>query len=216
MKIKNAIIFGDSYSTFRGFIPEEYDAYYSPDFSADVGNVNSVELTWWHRLSNELDFSIVRNDSWSGSTVAYASDNKNEKTYYYAYHHRLNTLYNEGFFEGKDIDTVFVFGGTNDSWRDIPLGEVKYDGFTESDLHCYCPSFAYMIKRLREIFPKANIISIINNELKPEIGDTVKAVSEHFGTHYVELHDIAKQCNHPLSSGMAAIAEQVKNYIENN
>ena len=216
MKIKNAIIFGDSYSTFRGFMPEKYDAYYGPNLSSDIGDVNSVELTWWHRLSIELDFSIVRNDSWSGSTVAYAGDNKNEKTYYYAYHHRLNTLYSEGFFEGKDIDTVFVFGGTNDSWRNIPLGEVKYDDFTEDDLHCYCPSFAYMIKRLREIFPKANIISIINNELKPEIGDTVKAVSEHFGTHYVELHDIAKQCNHPLAEGMAAIAEQVKNYIEHN
>ena len=216
MKIKNAIIFGDSYSTFKGFIPEGYAPYYTPDLSSDIGDVNAVELTWWHRLSNELGFNIARNDSWSGSTLAYASENENENTYIYAFHHRLNKLHDEGFFDKNEIDTVFIFGGTNDSWRDIPLGEIKFDSFTKEDLHCFCPSFAYMVKRLREILPTANIISLINTEMKPKVGETIKAVSEHFGTHCIELRDIAKGCGHPLSEGMAAIAEQVKDYIKKN
>ncbi len=59
----NAIIIGDSYSTFKGFIPEGYAFYYSEEERESTG-VTKVEETWWHMLSNEADLNIVLNNSW--------------------------------------------------------------------------------------------------------------------------------------------------------
>lgn len=44
-----AAILGDSYSTFRGFIPEDRECYYpSPE---RVDDVLPVEHTWWNEAN---------------------------------------------------------------------------------------------------------------------------------------------------------------------
>lgn len=68
MQTKNIVIFGDSYSTFEGYIPSGYYPYYTPT-QPHIPDVQCVENTWWHMLVKELGANIVRNDSWSGSTV---------------------------------------------------------------------------------------------------------------------------------------------------
>jgi len=210
--IKNVVIFGDSYSTFRGFIPERYSPWYSTNGRPEQTDVFHVEDTWWHQLSTELEFNIVRNDSWSGSTLAHFIPT--EGPFRPSFIERFEGLVKEGFFNEK-IDTVLVFGCTNDSWRDIPLGEVKFDGFEEKELYTVCPAICYFIKRLKEVLPEANIISIMNTGLKPEIIAATKAASQHFGAFCVELKDIGKQSGHPNVQGMIQIKEQVKSFIEN-
>ena len=159
-----------------------------------------------------MGFNIVRNDSWSGSTVCYANDIATGCKY--AFYQRLNNLDTDGFFADKNIDTVFIFGGTNDSWRKMPIGEPKYTDFTDDDLRAFAPAFCYLLIRIREICPTARIISIINTELKEEIVEIIKVSSKKLDTHFLELHDILKISGHPTESGMIAIAEQLETFIK--
>ena len=175
--------------------------------------MRKVEETWWHILCSDLSLNMIMNDSWSGSTLCNTAYGGVDCSKINSFIYRLERYEAEGFFAADRPDTVFVFGCTNDSWANAPLGEVKFGGHTEADLFCVCPAICYFIGRLKEILPDANIVFIINTELKPEIGEAVKAASAHFGTSYIELHDIDKMCGHPTIVGMAQIAEQVKEFI---
>jgi hypothetical protein len=206
--MKNVLILGDSYSTFAGYVPEGYEIYYSHAEKAET-DVRNVEETWWHRLSAEMDLNIVLNESWAGTTLChtgYKGDCSKTSSFIY----RLEKLIAENFFEKNDIDTVFVFGCTNDSWANSPLGEIKLGDYQADDLFFVCPAIGYLVSRLKEIMPDGNIVFIINTNIKAEIKEAVKAVSDHNGTTYVELSRIDKLCGHPTVKGMREITEQVK------
>ena len=58
MKEKNNVfIIGDSYSTYEGYIPEEYRFYYS-DGRADATIVCGVEKMWWRLLAKKAEYDI--------------------------------------------------------------------------------------------------------------------------------------------------------------
>ena len=209
--VKNIMIFGDSYSTFAGYIPQGYAVYYS-SAESDNTDVRRVEETWWHSLCSDLALNLIRNDSWSGSTLGntgYSGDCSGTSSFIY----RLEKLEAENFFKENDIDTVFVFGCTNDSWANAPLGELKLNDFTKEDLFSVCPAIGYFIGRLKEILPEANIVFLINTDLKPEIGDAIKTASEHYGTSYIAFESIDKRCGHPTIQGMRDIKNQVQEFL---
>ena len=202
------MIFGDSYSTFEGYIPEGYAFYYKNDEKPGT-DVRRVEETWWYSLFAEIGANLVLNNSWAGSTIGNTGYNGDcSKTSSFIY--RLECLHENGFFVKNEIDTVFVFGGTNDSWSNAPLGEIKLSDHTKEDLFSVCPAIGYFIGRLKEILPEANIVSIINTNIKTEIKDAIKAASNYNGTVFVELSGIDKLTGHPTVKGMAGIKEQVK------
>ncbi|MBQ8642547.1 MAG: hypothetical protein IJ480_10055 [Clostridia bacterium] len=209
--VKNIMIFGDSYSTFEGYIPKGYAIYYS---GADCDNtdVRRVEETWWHRLCTDLNLNLIRNDSWSGSTLCntgYSGDCSKTNSFIC----RLEKLEAENFFRDHEIDTVFIFGCTNDSWANAPLGENKISGYTKEDLYAVRPAIGYFIGRLKEILPEANVIFLINTELKPQIGEAIQAASDHYGTACIRMDYIDKRCGHPTVQGMQDIADQVKAFL---
>ena len=70
MTLGNVLIFGDSYSTYEGDIPEGYAVYYSGHREKDP-DISSVEKTWWGRLLSDTDSRLIQNNSWSGSTIGY-------------------------------------------------------------------------------------------------------------------------------------------------
>ena len=162
-----------------------------------------------------MGFDLVRNDSWSGSTLCHTGYGNSDCSKTSSFIHRLDVLKEQGFFEENDIDTVFVFGCTNDSWANSPLGEIKFEDQTDEELFSVCPAICYFIKALKNTLPKANIIFIINTDLKAEIGEAVKAASAHNGTEYIELEYIDKRCGHPTIKGMSDIREQVEKYLKN-
>ena len=63
MSGKNVIIFGDSYSTFEGYIPEGYAVYYSSHDDRHPTDVRRVEETWWHRVIEQTGDVLVRNNT---------------------------------------------------------------------------------------------------------------------------------------------------------
>ena len=213
--IKNAMIFGDSYSTFEGYIPAGYAIYYT-NAGHEKTDVRHVEETWWHRLFTCLNVNLVMNNSWSGSTVGYLGYNDTDCSKTSSFICRLDKLIEEGFFEKNDIDTVFVFGGTNDSWSGNATGELQLSDWTREDLYLIQPAICYFVYRLRKLLPNANLIFIVNTDLRPEIGDATRAACAHFGASCVTLEYLNKKCGHPTIQGMADIEEQILAFLNEN
>ena len=209
--IGNLMIFGDSYSTYEGMIPDGYAVYYSKEGRGDpefMVTKMEAEDTWWMRFIKATDATLVQNNSWSGSTVGYtgySGDCSHTSSFIYRY----RQLKEQGFFEENKIDTLLVFGGTNDSWANVALGELKYDGIEEQELFTVLPAFSHFMKVLKEDLPDTRIVFIANCDIKCEIVDAIKTLGEHFGIETVALSGITKEHGHPNVKGMGEICEQV-------
>lgn len=114
---KNIFILGDSYSTFKGYIPDGYLSWYTEGKSGAT-DVVSVTQTWWWQLINSTDSHLVRNDSWSGTTICNTCRPTLDVSTFFI--NRFEKLVKDDFFEQKEIDAVLIFGGTNDCWIDAP------------------------------------------------------------------------------------------------
>lgn len=207
---KNVLIFGDSYSTFEGCIPEGYAVYYNPN-GGDT-DVRNVKETWWHQLISETKSNLILNNSWSGSTIGYTGYNNSDCSKSSSFIFRFRELLKNNFFVDNDINTIFVFGGTNDSWSGAPLGEFKASDWQESDLYNVLPAISYFMDTLKKNLPDTKIIWVINTELKPEITECMIKSAELYGITVVPLQNIDKSCGHPSVKGM----EQIKNQILNS
>lgn len=58
-----------------------------------------------------------------------------------------------------------MFGGTNDSWANAPLGKLKYSGWHEEDLFNVLPAISYFANILKKDFPNANLEKLFFEEL---------------------------------------------------
>ena len=206
------MIFGDSYSTFEGYIPSGYKTYYSTTDTRT--NVRSVEETWWYMLCAEKGYNLVRNDSWSGSTIGYTGYDGADTSGGSSFITRLEKLIRAGFFEENKIDTIFVFGGTNDSWANAPLGSFKLSDISKNDLYNVLSAIPYFLERLREAAPEAEIVVIINANLKGEIDDALKTSAEYFDMKCVELERLSLSSNHPTKKGMRSIKSQIEKVLD--
>ncbi len=208
----NVIIFGDSYSTFKGHIPEGFEPYYYPggySNGVDKNDVEEVSQTWWGQLIPKMNATLLLNNSWSGSTIGYTGYGNTDCSKSSSFIYRFNQLCEQGFFEENKIDTVFVFGGTNDSWCGAPIGELKFSDWSHEDLFSVLPAVSYFFKILSDKLPSAKIITIINSELNEIITNGLITASEHYGAKTVLLKDVEKLTEHPTRAGMQSIAEQV-------
>ena len=204
---KNVFIIGDSYSTFAGHIPEGYRCYYGE--REDTPVLAGVEKTWWRILSREKKLKVVLNDSFSGSTIC--NTVREILTVESSFVSRIDKYVSENFFAENEIDTVFIFGGTNDSWINAPVGELKYSDWSRDDLMCVLPAFCYLLSRAKKV--ARNVIAIINSDLKNEIAEGLVEACEKNGIRYVCLDNIDKEKGHPTELGMKQIADQVAGYI---
>lgn len=208
MNFKNVVIFGDSYSTFKGFIPEGYAFYYSPESKPET-DVTKVEETWWHLLLSETGSNLVLNNSWSGSTIGYTGYNNSDRSKSSSFIYRFEVLLKDGFFKENQVDSVFIFGGTNDSWANVALGEEFIDSEDEKDFFCVLPAVSHFLKRVKTALPNTNIYCLINTDLKPEIACTMKECCEKYGIFAVAFEQIDKRCGHPTIKGMQDIKNQI-------
>lgn len=210
----NTLIFGDSYSTFKGYVPEGYAIYYSENERPET-DVTQVSQTWWHQVVTEADLNLVLNNSWSGSTIGYTGYNNTDCSKSSSFIYRLRQLIENDFFAKNQIDTVFVFGGTNDSWSNAPLGEIKYSDWEEKDLFSVLPAICYFLNLLKELLPQAKIYCLINTEIKPEIASCMKNACKKYGITPIAFDKIDKMCGHPTIQGMKDIKDCVLNILNN-
>ncbi len=201
-------ILGDSYSTFQGHVSPAWNfCWYGTDDKGKLENndIRTVDQTWWSIVLKETGYELVKNNSFSGSTVCftgYDGEDYSDR----AFITRMNNLSDP--VKG-DPDIILVLGGTNDSWAGSPMGYFTYSNITRVMCYSFRPAFCYMMDYLKKNYPKARIINICNSELSTDITETQAEVCRHFGIENVQLHDIEKQWGHPSIAGMKAIAEQV-------
>ena len=210
---QKTVIFGDSYSTFAGYIPKGYACWYSNMRMGD-NDVISVGQTWWRQVCDRMGYTLVANNSYSGSTVCnsgYRGEDYTDRSF----------LTRAPLIppEGDAPEVILILAGTNDSWAGAPIGEVKYSDWTREDSYAFLPSYCQMLDILTKRAPKARIVSIINCELKPEVMLGIAEISLHYArvtgcdVEYLQLQDIDKKVNHPSVLGMKQIADQVCNHL---
>lgn len=210
----NVFILGDSYSTFEGLIPNGYDSWYSQERKNDT-DVCRVEQTWWWQLLNETKSALLKNCSWSGTTVCHTGYGGADCSKI-SFLGRFLALAEQGFFKDNRADTVFVFGGTNDSWANSPVGDLRFSDCPKEELYSVLPAFFRLLGLIKTTLPAARLLVILNTELKTEIADGFKEGCAQIGAELIELRDIKKQSNHPNAAGMRQIKEQILAFLENS
>lgn len=210
--MKNIVIFGDSYSTYKGYIPEGWASYYS-GLNERQPDLDSVEKTWWKMLMKEGGYNLVHNNSWSGSTICFTGYNGFDASKGNSFICRFENLLENGFFKENKIDCVLVFGATNDNWANAPIGELKFGGVTHEDRFNVLPGISHFVERLVTELTETKIFFIINTELKEVITDGIKSICDHYGVQTVELENISKINGHPDELGMVQIKDQVLRVI---
>lgn len=206
---ENIFILGDSYSTYAGYIPNGYRFYYSDEREA-LPIIKGVDKTWWSILAKKNELNIVVNDSYSGSTVC--NTVRADLDISTSFVNRVDGYVARDFFAKNKIDRVFIFGGTNDSWLDCPIGDLQYFDWTEADLKCVLPAFCYIVAKLKEFV--GGIVIIINTQLKDEIARGFICACQKYGVEYILLEDIDKENGHPTELGMEQISSQISAFLE--
>lgn len=186
-------ILGDSYSTFKGWIPEGYNVWYDDNRRNDV---TDVAQTWWYQLIDDNGLELEKNNSWSGATICNTGYSGND--------YSDRSFVNRSGDLGQKPDIIYVFGGTNDAWANSPLGEP--DG---TDMYTVRPAAKAMFKNIKASYPDALCIAIINTELSQDVENAIIDACVAQDVPYIKLKDIDKQNGHPSINGMKAIAHQV-------
>lgn len=198
---KGVSILGDSYSTFAGVTePSTNEMWYRHDRDVNATDVDDVKQTWWHIFIKENGYRLVQNNSYSGSTICntgYQGRDFTDRSFIT----RMNNL--------GSPDMIFIFGATNDSWADSPIGEFVWENWNEVHLKSFRPALAYMLAHMVDRYPNTELIYLINDGLKPEITSSIIKACQHYGVPYIELKDIDKTAGHPNIHGMRQIADQI-------
>lgn len=156
---------GDSITTFDGAIPADFLTYYPQ------GDVTSVDDCWWSLLTKKLQYTLLANDSYSGSKVT-------NGTMYGASVARLEYL----SVNGIDPDVIFINMGTNDYSNGEPVKNFK-------------SSYISMINHIRYMYDDV-IIYVLNFPIysyngldtrATEYNNTLKEIADSYNLKYVDI-----------------------------
>lgn len=193
-------ILGDSYSTFRGYIPEDNAFWYSTSPDRSRTDVDDVTQTWWWQLISEGGYILGKNESYSGATICFTGYRGED----YADRSFITRLPRLG-----SPDILLIFGGTNDSWARVPMGEFVYRNLTRGHYYEFRPALGKLLDEAKKRYPGTDIYFILNTELSDDVNDAVRKECELFKVSLIELKDIDKKAGHPTKLGMTQIKTQV-------
>lgn len=146
---KKVTICGDSISTFTGYIPDYYSKFYPEN-----GDITKVEDTWWMQVVKRTGMELLRNASYSGSTVSGQSQDENDGRYGCG-NKRIADLAGT---DGTAPDVIIILMGANDLLTDIPLG--SYDGSSavqEGNIGTFSEAYALMLDKMKLRYPETEI-----------------------------------------------------------
>ena len=202
-------LIGDSISTFEGWLPEGYSAYYPKTAS----EITEVTHTYWYRLIYELmpDATLDRNLAYSGSRVSKIGAADSDK---YDFVSRID---NVGF---DNPDIVLIHGGTNDrrvsTPEHVPLGEYGFDlPLDQLDRYCFRSSYVCMVRKIMDKHPGVKIVCIIGDTLNTEkyqgLADSIRTIAEHYGFSIVNFSYALESADgvHPNASGAQYMADRI-------
>lgn len=203
-------IYGDSISTFEGWLPEGYATYYP----INPVNVLTVEETWWYSAITKLNARFLANASYSNTGVVTTGSPEAFKGTEIS---RIEEL-KKG---EQNPDIIIIYLGVNDCKRDITAKNFK-DGYIT------------MIERMQETFVGVDIVICTLNAcsfsynqcyaLRDEYNVALREIAEEFNLSLVELDKVITENNkatymanmlHPNRAGMDEISKEVVKVLEN-
>ncbi len=211
-------IMGDSLSTFEGWLPEGFPAYYDRARQYET-NVYSARETWWHRVITHFGGEVLVNNSWSGSFVtipagcmACSCGCSDART---------------GALGVDDIlpDHILVCISANDWGSGFPL-----TGADKGDVTVIENAYGLMLDKLKRNYPRAQIWCFtypkttctrepdyvfptsLNGIPVERYGQVILDAARQRGCHVVDLYHCEGLCDtvdrlHPNYEGMRWIAE---------
>lgn len=198
-------VLGDSFSTFKGAVdPESNDVW---NWYSDIG-VTYPQQLWWYKVAVNMQWVLEKNNSFAGSMIC----NLNVGNYYgpYSFLHRMSCL--------GDPDVIFVFGGTNDLWNDVPFGDFVYADWTAGQLCEIRPALACLFSSLKQGYPRAELYFLVDmdagggicdEDTKKVFVESVHQIASHYQVRCIDLMDVHKDWWHPNEEGQDDIARQV-------
>lgn len=202
---KTVVVFGDSYSTFEGCIPEGYSCWYGRDWP-DCTDVHDADSTWWGIFCRETDYQLLINSSYSGSCVCTTG-------YEGEYQKQAFALRVKQDIVGVP-DLVLIFGGTNDCWSGSPRGEVIAPWqWNKADLSQTIPAMCHILGYLKENYPGTRVVVMNNSDICADIVDGYARAAKLYGAECIQLVGIDKEAGHPSKLGMRQIAGQLNQYL---
>lgn len=159
---KKISIYGDSISTFSGYIPSGNVSWYT---GSNCG-VAAVTDTWWKKTIDALGLTLLVNNSWSGRFACGYADTWTGRT--------TNAGYKQGNIDqlksGNDTpDIIVIMLGINDFNNEAPMGD--YDGTTTlpTDPNTFTGGYAMMLDRIMTTYPLARVYccTLVNDDHNP-------------------------------------------------
>ncbi len=214
-------ILGDSVSTLEGYSQPKDAEYYSGVHKL-VSEVYKPEHTWWGKVINSLNGTLLVNNSISGSMVC-----KHSLSAFPS--HSCSDERTSSLSDGdKTPDIIMVYMGTND-WGH---GMSPYEKNGENGLTIFSVAYNTMLKKLKENYPKAEIWCFTLAVSGYKNGKEIKFPYEFGGYHIEEYCNVIRNCAnenncriidlykfaepfdtvdcfHPNASGMEKIANAV-------
>lgn len=199
---KTFSIIGDSISTYAGYIPDGFKAFY-PYPTADI---STVHKTWWMQVINKLGGNLFVNNSYSGTCVATASKDST----------RYKTRLKYCLLNSVAPDVIIINMGSNDCASQY----VTVDDFNQA--------YFEMLKNLKELCPNSEIIlctlatSIFyTEENRVAYSNIIKKYGDEFGYKVLDLEgaDISNKLvdsAHPNTDGMNEVAKEILKQINND
>ena len=189
---KKITIFGDSISTYAGYIPSE-NATFFPRAGYDV---NDVSFTWWKKLLDATGMILEINNSWSGSRIATPPAGRTEKAF--TNPDRYNNLGNP--------DIIIVFGGINDEFAQsdpTTPGEFNLSTTGNMDVTQFKQAYQFLVRTLQTNYPNAKLFICT---------PTFKGVSGIFenndvGINQYEFHNVIRQIADMYGCGFIDLAK---------
>ncbi|MBQ3354998.1 MAG: hypothetical protein IJG41_07610 [Bacteroidales bacterium] len=197
-------VLGDSYSAFEGYVDPDSNKVW---WGFPTIGVTGPELMWWSLVADETGWTLEKNNSYSASLIC---NMEHEGYSEHSYIRRMNNLGNP--------DVIFIFGGTNDVFDEVPLGDYIYANWTEEQLCMFRPALAYLLDQMQQIYPDAKLCMLIDMDLcsggvdvsvRDAFIESMHVVANHYHVKCIDLNFIIKQKWHPNVDGQQSIATQI-------
>lgn len=224
-------VMGDSVSTYQGYNPMGYRVFFP-----ESGDVTDVSDTWWQRVADDLELTLLSNGSSSASTVSGDSTGTDDTQC------ACNELRTDALFgpEGECPDRIIVYLGANDMIQAVPLGDndgtrAVEEGVTAS----FSDAYTLMLDKLQAKYPPAEIycctlhpmgnygietpyVAFVNGIglTAEDYGRVIAQIAEKRGLSVIDLYDCGISVEnlqemtsdgvHPTAEGMRCIAEAVE------
>lgn len=224
-------ILGDSISTFEGYIPSDYSAYYPEN-----GKIKQVEDMWWYQVLEATGMKLGGNASYSNSEVTGDSTSVTDGLAACSFR-RINDLKAS---DGSSPDIILVYTGINDFLHCREAGSFTAPAQQEEgEILVFSDAYELMLQKTMAAYPEAQLYLCTltetdagdvkdprsypstneNGNVIADFNQIIREIAAAYGLPLIDLHEcgityqnvyeLTGDGLHPRPSGAKLIADKV-------